>query len=257
MGIDRGILTDTAHRPWPMPASPWIMTQTWNDLLFAHWPVDANLIRARVPAAFALDRFDGEVWLGVVPFHMTNVTARGVPPIPWLSAFPELNVRTYVTVGGKPGVYFFSLDAARLAAVAAARAALNLPYFAARMITESDVRQVRYASERRSRRRAVPARFQATFQGSGRPRPPAAGTLEHFLTERYCLYACGHHGRPYRLEIHHRAWPLEAAAADIEVNTMADAAGVPLPAMAPLLHFSRRQDMVCWRPQPVTGDVLC
>ena len=115
--FDRTILEKTAHRPWPMPAAPWVMTQTWNDLLFAHWPVDGDALRKLVPATFELDRFDGTAWLGVVPFHMTNVAPRFVPALPWVSAFPELNVRTYVTVAGQPGVFFFSLDAGNPLAV--------------------------------------------------------------------------------------------------------------------------------------------
>src|ERR687892_361778 len=125
------VLAATAHRPWPMPDGPWIMTQTWNDLLFAHWPVDANDLRQRVPAGLDLDLFEGQAYVGVVPFHMTNVAPRGVPAIPWVSAFPELNVRTYVRIGAKPGVYFFSLDAGNPVAVAVARAMFNLPYYPA------------------------------------------------------------------------------------------------------------------------------
>lgn len=93
------ISEETAHRPWPMPSGPGVMTQTWNDLLFAHRPVDARPVRERVPASFELDLFDGEAWLGIVPFHMTNVAPRFVPALPWVSAFPELNVRTYVRIG--------------------------------------------------------------------------------------------------------------------------------------------------------------
>src|SRR5258708_29962479 len=124
------ILRDTAHRPWPMPSAPWVMTQTWRDLLFAHWPIDEALLRARVPPTLAIDRFDGRAWVGVVPFEMTNVAPRLPGGRPRLPAFPELNVRTYVTVGGRPGVYFFSLDATNPIAVCAARAAFRLPYFA-------------------------------------------------------------------------------------------------------------------------------
>ena len=110
--FDYGILNQTAHRPWPMPTSPWVMTQTWHDLLFAHWPVDGVRLRALVPAEFPLDLYDGQAWLGIVPFRMANVGPRGVPSLPGVSAFPELNVRTYVRVADRPGVYFFSLDAA-------------------------------------------------------------------------------------------------------------------------------------------------
>lgn len=106
MGSDfnYGILAQTRHRPWPVPDSPWIMTQTWNDLLFAHWPIDAAALQRRMPASLPPDIYDGQAWLGIVPFHMTNVAPRGVPNLPFVSAFPELNVRTYVTVAGRPGV---------------------------------------------------------------------------------------------------------------------------------------------------------
>src|SRR3954467_8766290 len=130
------ILNETAHRPWPMPASPWIMTQTWHDLLFAHWPVDARTLQAHLPAGLPLDRHDGQAWIGIVPFHITNLAPRGVPSVPFVSAFPELNVRTYVTLDGKPGGFFFSLDAGSAIAVAGARTLFHLPYFTARMHVE-------------------------------------------------------------------------------------------------------------------------
>src|SRR5688572_24482592 len=115
------VLRESGHRPWPMPARPWVMTQTWHHLLFAHWRVDVGRLRAHVPSPFDIDLFEGDAWLGVVPFDMTGVRLRGLPPLPLLSAFPELNVRTYVTVQGKPGVFFFSLDAGSTVAVRAAR----------------------------------------------------------------------------------------------------------------------------------------
>lgn len=221
------------------------MTQTWNDLLFAHWPVDAATLRTLVPASFEIDLFDGQAWLGIVPFHMTNVTPRFVPALPWVSAFPELNVRTYVRVGDKPGVYFFSLDAGNPVAVGAARTLLNLPYHSAEMAVEPRDGRIHYRSRRAGEN---PAEFAAVYRGLGDERPPMRGTLEYFLTERYCLYAVNHRFVGYRLEIHHPPWPLESAEAEITGNTMADAAGVPLPSMAPVLHFSKRQDMVCWSP---------
>jgi uncharacterized protein YqjF (DUF2071 family) len=202
-----------------------------------------------VPPGFELDLFDGEAWLGVVPFHMTNVAPRLVPALPWISAFPELNVRTYVSVEGKPGVYFFSLDAGSPAAVAAARTLLNLPYFTAKM----DVRvegdgDVRYVSRRASQ---PIAQFTARYRGLGEPHAPSAGTLEYFLTERYCLYAIDHTRYAYRLEIHHPPWTLERGTGEIALNTMAAAADIHLPDIAPVFHFSKRQDAVCWAPERV------
>ena len=194
--FNHAILTETAHRPWPMPEGPWLMSQTWNDLLFAHWPVAKDRLRELVPPPFELDLFDGEAWLAVVPFTMTNVVPRFVPALPWISAFPELNVRTYVRAGDKPGVFFFSLDAGNAVAVGAARALLNLPYFRADMkVTADDT--VNYSS----RRLAGAAEFRARFRARGNLRTPAPGSLEYFLTERYCLYAVDHQARPYRLDI--------------------------------------------------------
>jgi uncharacterized protein YqjF (DUF2071 family) len=245
--FNHAILKETAHRPWPIPQGPWLMSQTWHDLLFAHWPVAKDRLRELVPAAFELDLFDGQAWLGVVPFHMTNVAPRFVPSLPWISAFPELNVRTYVQVGGKPGVFFFSLDAGNPVAVGAARTLLNLPYYSADMTVTVDGR-VDYSC----RRAATPtAEFRGSYERHGNPRPPAPGSLEYFLTERYCLYAVDHQFRAYRLDIHHPVWPLETADAEITLNTMADAAGVTLPSIAPVLHFARRQDMVCWAPEKI------
>ena len=165
-----------------------------------------------------------------------------MPPIPGVSSLPELNVRTYVKLDNKPGVYFFSLDAGILSAVFAARSFYRLPYYYARMKVDLSREEIRYHSLRR-----VPA--NAEFRGSYRPTAPAQlrprGSLEHWLTERYCLYTTT--GRStFRAEIHHVPWPLQDAEAEIEVNTMAAAAGITLPDVPPLLHFSRRLDVLIW-----------
>jgi uncharacterized protein YqjF (DUF2071 family) len=244
--FNRAILEDVAHRPWPVPDGPWIMTQTWHDLLFAHWPVDAGALREKVPVEFDLDLFDGTAWLGIVPFHMTNLAPRGVPSLPWISEFPELNVRTYVRISDKPGVYFFSLDAGSTLAVRAARSLLNLPYYSAAMSVAPSAADIRYDSRRVD---GPAATFSASYGPVGPPFVAACGSLEYFLTERYCLYNLDRRGAPYRLDIHHPPWALQPGVAEFTVNTMADAAGVTLPDMKPLLHFSRRQDMVAWAPR--------
>lgn len=240
----RDILDKTDHRPWPMPASPWIMTQTWNDLLFAHWPVDVPTLQAKLPDGFELDVFDAQAWIGIVPFHMTNVAPRGVPALPWTSAFPELNVRTYVRVGSRPGVYFFSLDATNAVAVGTARAMFHLPYFTATMQVDDRAGWVHYTS-RRTQPDAGPAELEARYRPTGGVMNAKPGTLDYFLTERYCLFTA-HEGRAYTVDIHHPPWPLQPAEAEFRVNTMADAAGIPLPSIAPVLHFAKRQDVVVW-----------
>jgi hypothetical protein len=227
-----------------MPDSPWIMTQSWHDLLFAHWPVDVRMLQEKVPPGLPIDTCDGQAWLGIIPFHMTNVAPRGMPSIPFVSSFPELNVRTYVTRDRMPGIYFFSLDAGSAIAVATARALFHLPYYAATMNVDVEGTAVRYAS----RRKAAPpvANLEATYRPIGPVQPPAVGTLEYFLTERYCLYVVDDACRTRRLQIHHPPWPLQVAEAEIRVNTMAEAAGLRLPTTAPLLHFAKRQDAVAF-----------
>jgi uncharacterized protein YqjF (DUF2071 family) len=244
--FNSAILKDASHRPWAMPGAPWVMTQTWHNLLFAHWPVGMRQLREKVPREFELDLFDGEAWVGVVPFHMTNVAPRGIPSLPWISEFPEVNVRTYVRVGDRPGVYFFSLDADSRLAVRAAKTLLNLPYHSAsiRMACQED--SIQYDSRRRDGH--AEARLSVSYQPVGAGLHPIPGSLEYFLTERYCLYNLDSGRVPYRLEIHHPRWPLQPAAAEFARNTLADAAGLSLAAGKPLLHFSKRQDMVAWAP---------
>ena len=240
------IVYRTSHRPWPLPDSPWLMTQSWHNVLFAHWPVDAELLRNKLPPGLPLDLHEGQAWIGVVPFRMTNVAPRFMPAIPWVSEFAELNVRTYVTVGGKPGVYFFSLDAASPLAVATARSLLHLPYFTARMEVRCADHHVDYASRRTGD--GPPAEFVAQYEPVGPAFQAERGSLEYFLTERYCLYNVDAGFRAYRLEIHHEPWTLQRAEANLTVNTMAEAAGIRLP-LGPLLHFSSRQDALAWGPE--------
>lgn len=239
----RNILSEVAHRPWPIPRRPWLMRQTWHDLLFAHWPVEPALLRPLVPGSFEIDTFEGAAWVGVVPFWMSGVALRGLPALP---AFPELNVRTYVTAAGRAGVYFLSLDAASRLAVWGARTFLNLPYFRSTMSVSSPA-EVQYTSRRHGS--GGPAEFRASYQPDGTPFHPADGTLEWFLTERYCLYHLDRRGTPARLEIHHPRWLLQRAQASIEVNTMGRVNGVELPARPPFLLFAKRQDMVAWHPE--------
>lgn len=217
------------------------MKQIWHDLLFAHWLLPPALMRPLVPAPLALDTFDDACWIGVVPFRMSGIRGRGVPPLPGLSHFPELNVRTYVTYGGKPGVYFFSLDAANRPAVWAARAFFHLRYFHAAMTSEERNETIHYLS----RRRGASAEFRGRYRPIAPVQPRGRGSLEHWLTERYCLYTV-HDGAVYRGEIHHQPWPLQNAEADLETITVANAAGISLPETAPSLLFARRLEVLIW-----------
>ena len=248
----REILRQTAQRPWPLPRGPWVMRQTWEALLFAHWPLAPEALAPLLPAALppsALDTFEGRAWVGVVPFQMRGVRPRGLPAVPWLSAFPELNVRTYVTLGGRPGVYFFSLDAANPVAVALARRLLALPYFTAAMRCARESDDIAFRSH--TRHGGKPAVFEARYRPVGPAFTARPGSLDYFLTERYCLYASGAHGRVYRWEIQHGPWPLQVAKAEIAVNTLADSHGITLPDTPPLLHYAARQETLVWPPPRV------
>ena len=238
------ILADVGHRQWPVPRAPWVLRQAWNDLLFAHWPTGRDRLREVVPSFLEIDTFDDEAWVTVAPFKLTDLSPRGVPALPWISAFDEINVRTYVLHDGIPGVYFFSLDANSVSAVAAASTLFHLPYFLADIRMQADGGKVFYRSSRASE----DAVFEAEYAPAGPPFQPQQGTLAFFLTERYCLYTQDAAANAYRVDIHHRPWQLQDAEAHIAVNTMVDAARLRLPAMAPLLHFARRQDVLTWTP---------
>ena len=235
------ILRETSHRPWPLPSRPWLMFQSWQRQLFAHWPVPASMLRALVPPPLALDDFEGTTYLGVTPFDLVGLHFRHLPPFPIGSHFLEVNVRTYVRVGGKPGVFFFSLDAASLLAVVGARVSFHLPYYHADMRLEERDGEIAY----RTRRSRSDAELVARYRPTGAPLVATPGTLDHFLTERYALYVV-RGGRVLRGDIHHAPWRLQPAAATIERNTLAGASGVTLPDVAPLLHYSARQDTVLW-----------
>lgn len=241
------MLGATTHRPYPLPAGPWIMRQTWHELLFAHWPAAAERVREAMPTALRphLDTFDGSAWVGVVPLRMSDVRLRGTPGVPTASSFLELNVRTYVTVGGKPGVYFFSLDAASRLAVCGARVGFGLNYFYAKMHAQSSDRsQVQYESRRTGKPRP------AEFVGRYAPESPktfhaSKGNIEYFFVERYCLYT-GHGPHIGRANIHHLPWPLQRAKANIKTNTMAQASGIELPDAKPHLLFAKEMDVLVW-----------
>lgn len=238
-------LSEVAHRPWPLSAAEWTWRQSWCDLLFAHWPIDATAVRHLVPRELEVQEFDGTSWIGLVPFRMTGVMRRPFPDMPWVSAFPELNVRLYVEHDGKPGVWFLSLDATNPLAVWAARRYFFLPYYRARMSLTPEGRGFRYASSRPR------ARLDATYRPTSDAYRAKPGSLEHWLTERYCLYARSPGGAIFRNDVHHVPWPLQSAEATIEHNTMFEFHGISAPGEPALLHFARHLDVVVWNAERV------
>lgn len=233
-------------RSWPLPDKPWIMRQIWNDLLFAHWPIPIESLRPLIPAHLPIDTFDGTAWIGIVPFHMSGVAPRGTPPLPYFSAFPEINVRTYVTIDGKPGVYFFSLDAHNRFAVEAARFAFHLPYFYAHIQVQHRPDNTIFYECLRKDKRTRQGEFTCEYHPSSDTRLANPGTLEYWLTERYCLYCIDRRGNVYRGDIDHDPWPLQSAEASINVNTLPNSFGIQLPDTPPLLHFTKKLKVKIW-----------
>lgn len=245
------VIDQTENRPWRVPRRPWLMAQTWRDLLFAHWALSPEKLRPLLPASVPLDTFEGRAWVGITPFAVSGLRPRGAPPPPVLSSFPELNVRTYTTLDGRPGIYFLSLDAASALAVFGARRSFRLPYFLARMRIERASGGVRYHSERASRDSAA-AEFEAAYGPTGPAYRAASGSLDYFLTERYCLYTVDDQGMALRAEIQHPPWPLQPARATIARNSMTRPWGLELPDEEPLLHFSRLQNVLIWSLEPAS-----
>jgi uncharacterized protein YqjF (DUF2071 family) len=237
------------HRPWPVPDRPWVMTQSWEDLLFLHWPIRASMLRTRIPSLLRLDTFGGNAWVGITPFRVTGVRLRGLPALPGLSSFTEINVRTYVRANGIPGIFFFSLDADSALAVAVGRLWYRLPYFFA-FASAGERRGAIHFTSRRDHEGAAAAEFAATYRATGSAVRPSPQTLEWWLTERYCLFALDEQGRLHRAEIHHPPWTLRPAEVMIPRNSLGEAAGLELDAIPPLAHLAEPIDVSIWSPEP-------
>lgn len=193
-----------------------------------------------------METFDGTGWIGIIPLFMSDVHARGLPPFPGTSEFPEVNVRTYVRRGAKPGVYFFSLDASNRLAVEGARTGFGLQYYSADMSFRRTADGFQHSC-RRMDSRGAPASLVATYRGLGGGGIAEPGSLEHFLCERYCLYAGPRLQRLWRTEIHHAPWELQPAEATFDLNTIAEPLGLGLQG-EPHLLFSPGVAAATWLP---------
>ncbi|HLV81815.1 MAG TPA: DUF2071 domain-containing protein [Chthonomonadaceae bacterium] len=229
--------------PTRLPSDRTVMYQRWAHLLFLHWAIPPETLQSLIPPGLDLDTFEGQAYVGLVPFTMMGVRPVGVPALPGLSAFHETNVRTYVhRMGRDPGVWFFSLDAANALAVRVARALWKLPYHFARMALEfspktgSIAPEIRYQSERLWPG-PHPAACALSYTPTGTPAPAQAGTLEHFLIERYILYSTAH-GRLYQGRVHHAPYPVQSATVHALDESLLAAAGIARPNPAPLVHYA-------------------
>jgi uncharacterized protein len=232
----REALRETGHRPWPLPQGRWLVAQTWADSLFAHWRVPADVLQPLVPASLQVEERDGSAWLGVHAFRVDSVRLHGTLPVPWISSFSQLNVRTYVRAGRKPGLWFFSLDTPSTLAAETAKLVYRLPWSTCRLELGERLGRLEVSASRPEGRV-----FTARASPRGTPEPAEAGSLEEFLFERYCLY--GHDGTVQRAELHHRPWLVRPAIGGVDLNTMSP---VDLPDEPAVLHAAATQDVLAW-----------
>jgi uncharacterized protein YqjF (DUF2071 family) len=259
------LLYSVEHRPWPPPDGQWLLSQSWNDTLFAHYAVEPRTLRRLVPEALTLDLYDGVAWLTVSPFCTNHVRPSGVPPLPGISNFPQVRLRTYVTMQSrsgqsKPGLFYFSVDSANLSAVWFARVFFHMQYWHSTIKVSGATIQARKPAGRtidfRSSRLhgpaalSGPAKLEVVYAPEGGPERARRGSLDEFVTERYCVYSMTRGGF-YRSEIHHQPWPLQRASVEIRANSIAEPLGLTLPTRPDICHFSRSLKMLAWAPERI------
>jgi uncharacterized protein YqjF (DUF2071 family) len=229
------------------PGSRPVMYQSWQQLLFLHWEVPTESLQKLLPTGLTIDTFEGRAYVGLVPFTMRGVRPAGLPSVRGLSYFHETNVRTYVHFQGqKPGVWFFSLDAANIVGAALGRRWFSLPYFFARMslkVQESEgIRQLLYTS-RRIYPGPTPANTRIEAEVRAPVEPAKVGTLEYFLAERYLLYSVSRRGHLYQGRVHHTPYPLQVAEVTSLEESVLKAAGIDRPKTSPLVHYASGVDV--------------
>lgn len=231
---------ETDQRPFPIRNNRWVMTQVWKQLLFCHWPVPADLLKEYIPPQLELDVFDGQAWLGIIPFQVEDMRLRGLPQLPYLSTYLELNVRTYVTYKGTPGIYFFNLDANKWMDVLGARIFAFLPYRKASMKMEVKGQHTCFQSNYNQNEL-----LDIVYHPVSEPILPSKSSLEFWLFERYCFYTPM--GKSiFRGDIHHDRWRVRKAEAEVRKNTIVPFIPETYKERPPLLHFSDKKQVFVW-----------
>jgi uncharacterized protein YqjF (DUF2071 family) len=219
----------------------WLMAQTWQHVLFAHWPVSLDQLRHLVPPPLEIDTFANQAWLGIVAFQISRIHLHGLPSAPGLAQFPEVNLRTYVRYRGRPGVLFLSLHCPNRLAMALARPWFRLPYKYAAVHLTPSANAVDFAS-----RSPAGASFVARYGQASDPFTAAPDSRDAWLTERYCYFTVAADGRLFRCDIQHAPWSLARAEAEVTSNTLAQPFHLELPDTPPLLHCADRTDAIIW-----------
>ncbi|PWA07930.1 DUF2071 domain-containing protein [Pueribacillus theae] len=236
--------TEVEQRPFPLPSFPWVMTQEWEHLLMIHWPVTASLLKKQIPEQLELDTFEKTAWISYVLFQVNDAKIRSLPKIPYLHSFIELNVRTYVTYKGKPGVYFFSLDANKRPIVFAAKIGALLPYRFADIAFHQENSGFCFKTKRKHSDR-LKDNFESYYRSTSDPFFPSPHSLDYWLLERYCFWTTK--GKwVFRGDIHHDKWKVTTAKAKIVENTMASFLPRSSFQTKPLLHYTSNKKVFAW-----------
>ena len=230
-----------SHKQEIMTNLPWIMKQTWKDILFAHYPVQRKVLEKLVPSELTLDTYRGTGWVSIVPYLTSAMHLRGVPPIPGLATYPGFNIRTYVTMNGKPGVYFFRLTAGNMLAAYAARTFFGLPYLYMRMEHKTAKDLNIFESEK-----SAGMQLLCNYKSISNPAPTDKGSLEEWLVERYCLYNVSKKGIPLRGDILHDSWVLQKAEAEFHQNTLLSSLDIVPEVEKPILHYAKNRVVRFW-----------
>ena len=230
------------HRPWPLPDEKWQWRQSWYDLCFIHYRIDLSELRSLIPKDLEIQEFEGSAWISIVPFRMFDVSRGKLPSIYPMRSFPELNLRTYVSYQGKPGVWFFSLDADCWPIVWGGQKIFGLPYHKAKMRLTREANEIHFTSQRNS------VKFEANYEAVGEPFQAQPASFEHWIAERYCLYSLAPRGLT-RVEVHHKAWPLYSAKVAIKRNDLFSAMNLKVTDESPRINVSPGVDVVSYKPQ--------
>ena len=238
-------LAITEHRPFPLPEGRWKYYQQWNNALFLHWKVEEACLRHLIPPQLNIHKVDGDAYVSMVAFRMEQIRPRGLPALRWISDFDELNIRTYVEKGGKTGVYFLRIEAAKAQSVWVANRLSGLPYQQAAFTVSGSC----YVVENRAKGSFVRADFQVG------KRLAHKGTLDQGLTERYCLFL-EQNRQLYRYDIHHREWPVHEAtltglALDYPLGPLR-LSGTP-----DLVRYSPGVEVLAWPRVHLEGECAC
>ncbi len=230
------------HRPWPIPNKPWRFKQTWHDLLFAHWPVDANYLRPFVPEYLTIETFHDKAWIGVVSFQTSHARARLLPYVPFFKHYNEINIRTYVRYGNTPGVFFFSMNISSPIAATFFHKIFRLPYYYSKIHCNQENDCIQFQCSKTTRN---PIEMDLVYEPTTEAFQASNGTLEHWLTERYCFYTT-FNKTLFRAEILHEPWQLQQASAEIRKCEVAQFSNDDFLQQQPIFHYAKKQEVLSW-----------